>query len=81
MPFRLAIVVSSNPIHINNAHSLHQKLARNTMGIEKVKWISAHSCMWQAKMTFIHAKFKLKRKHLGPRHCLTKCAPTVHQNS
>ena len=28
MPFRLAIVVNSNPINLINAHSLHEKPAR-----------------------------------------------------
>ena len=44
MPFRLAIIVSSNPTNFNNVHSLHQKPARNTIRIDKVKWITGHSC-------------------------------------
>ena len=43
MPFRLATVVSSNPLNFINAHSLHQKPLL-TMRIDKVKWITAHNC-------------------------------------
>ena len=51
MPFRLAIVVSSNPINLINAHSLYYIETRSwTMRIDNVKWITAHSCgkqKWQ----------------------------------
>ena len=39
------------------------------MRIDKVKWITAHSCgkpKWHS--------FMLKRENFEPRHCLTKCA-------
>ena len=45
MPFRLAIVVSSNPMNLINAHSLVTLDTRSwTMRIDKVKWITARSC-------------------------------------
>ena len=44
-----------------------------TKRVDKVKWITAHNS-GKPKMTFIHAKFNLKRENLGSRHCLTKCA-------
>ena len=43
MSFRLAKVVSSNPIIFINVHSLHQQPARLKMCIDKVEWISAHN--------------------------------------
>ena len=36
MPFRLAIVVSSNPINFINAHSLHYKPAREQCALTKL---------------------------------------------
>ena len=45
MPFRLAIVVSSNPVNLINAHSFITLETRLwTMRIDKVKWITARSC-------------------------------------
>ena len=41
MPFRVARVVSSNPINLINAHTIHKKRSW-TMRIE-VKWITARS--------------------------------------
>ena len=49
----LHVVVSSNPINLINAHSLHRLETRSwTMHIHKVKWITARSCGKQ-KMAFI----------------------------
>ena len=57
MLFRLAIVVSSNPINFTNAHSLHQRHTPIAMRI--VKWIIAHK-LWYAEMAFIHGwKWKI----------------------
>ena len=55
MPFRLAIVVSSNPITFINVHSLHQKPARNNAhtahNCDKPKWHSfTPSLSWKGEI-------------------------------
>ena len=73
MPFRLAIVVSSNPLTLSMC-ILYTRNPLVKMRIDKVKWIKYCSQLWQAEMALIHALFKLKRENFGPQHCLRKCA-------
>ena len=53
MSFRLAIVVSSNPINFINVHFfLHQQPMRIKMRIGEVEWIIAHNCGKQKRESF-----------------------------
>ena len=54
MLFRLAIVVSSDPINFINAYSLPLKHTRNMYIVHSQSWIDYCSQLWQAEMTFFH---------------------------
>ena len=65
------IVVSSNPINLINAHSLHYKPVREQSALIKLNGLLLAAV---ASRHGIHSRVvKAERENFGIRHCLTKC--------